>query len=312
VTPRLFGYSYRFRDVDAVIKDIQSKLSYGREFLFVDNLFAVHRRRTLDLLQRMIALGIGERAEFTCFCRVEIGQDPELLATMREAGIRTICLGLESLSNDTLHGIHKQQKVSDIVEAIRAIRRAGIKVSGSFIAGSDGDTRATLLDTVDFCIAHGLHSFFYIALWYYPGDPQNPMELPRQIVPSFDYCTGSFVTHFPARMKPSTLQRTIVEAQRRFWGLGRAARLLAQGEVAQALHVAAHRYAFAPVERHQLDYARRLEEIERGYYDANENLLLDRVSTRAPDPIVQRAAAAGVVQLDSKSARRTTPERAHA
>lgn len=311
VTPRLFGYSYRFRDIDAVVEDIQGKLPYGREFLFVDNLFGIHRKRTLELLRRMIALGIGRRAEFTCFCRVEIGQDQELLAAMREAGIRTICLGLESLSDQTLQGIRKQQKLTDIVEAILAIRRSDIKVSGSFIAGSDGDTRASLLETVDFCIEQGLHSFFYIALWYYPGDPQSPLDLHRQIIPSFDYCTGSFVTHFPARMKPSTLQRTIVEAQRKFWGLERAARLMAKGDLAQAAHIAAHRYAFAPVERHQLDYADRLEEVERGYYDAAENLLMDRIATRSPDPIVEQAAAAGVVQLDSKRARLASDERLH-
>lgn len=311
VTPRLFGYSYRFRPIDAVIEDIQNKLPYGREFLFVDNLFAINRKRTVELLQRMIDAGIGTRAEFTVFCRVEIGQDAELLALMHRAGIRTICMGLESINDETLRGIDKRQRLSDIVAAIAAIRAAGIQVSGSFIAGSDADTRASLLDTVDFCDQHGLSSFYFISLWYYPGDPQCPFDLTRQIIPSFDYCTGSFVTHFPARMKPSTLQRTMVEAQRRFWGLPRAARLAARGRLREALHVAAHRYAFTSVERAQLAYADELERVEQGYYDAGENLLLDRIRERPLDPIVQRSAASGVVQLDSAVAPARGGERAH-
>lgn len=299
VTPRLFGYSYRYRDVEVVVDDILRKLPYGREFLFVDNLFAINKPRTHHLLDRMIEAGIGRRAIFTCFCRVEIGRDPEMLAKMHAAGVRTICLGLESIDNATLSGIHKRQKVTDMIEAIAAIRRAGIRASGSFIAGSEGDTRESLLATTDFAIEHGLTSFYYISLWYYPDDPRSPIELQRQIMPSFDYCTGHFVTHFPARMKPSTLQRTIVDAQRRFWSLKRAAGCALRGDLATAVHLAGHRYALREVERHQLEYAAYLEGIEQGYYDEHENLIPERIARREPDPIVRRNAAAGVVRLDT-------------
>lgn len=304
VTPRLFGFSYRFRDIEAVVDDIKRKLPYGREFLFVDNLFALNKARTHKLLDRMIEEGIGERGEFTCFCRVEIGKDPAMLEKMHRAGIRTICLGLESISEDTLQSIDKRQSMEDTLRAIRAIQQAGIHVSGSFIAGSEGDTRKSLLDTVDYVIEHGLHSFFYISLWYYPGDPRSPLVPQRHIMPSFDYLTGHFVTHFPALMKPSTLQRTIVEAQRRFWSLSRAAKSAAGGELGTALHLAAHRYAFHDVERHQLEYAAYLESIEHGYYDADERLRMDRIMSRELDPIVKRCATSGVVALDTAPGQR--------
>jgi anaerobic magnesium-protoporphyrin IX monomethyl ester cyclase len=299
VTPRLFGFSYRFRDVEAVIDDIRRKLPYGREFLFVDNLFALNKAHTLKLLDRMIEEGIGERAEFTCFCRVEIGDNPEMLERMHRAGIRTICLGLESINDQTLQSIDKRQSLEDTVRAIHAIQRAGIHVSGSFLAGAEADTRESLLATVDFVIEHGLRSFFYISLWYYPGDPRSPLIPQREIMTSFDYLTGHFVTHFPALMKPSTLQRTLVDAQRRFWSLSRAARFAARGQAGTALHLAAHRYAFTEVERHQLEYAASLEAIEDGYYDSGERLLMDRILQRELDPIVKRGLESGVVALDT-------------
>ena len=302
VTPRLFGYSYRYRDVESVVEDIRRKLPYGREFLFVDNLFAVNLQRTERLVDRLIEEGIGQRAIFTCFCRVEIGRFPRLLAKMHHAGVRTICLGLESIDDATLSSIDKRQQYGDSVAAIQAIRAAGIRVSGSFIAGSEGDTRESLLRTADFAVEQGLSSFFYIALWYYPGDPRSPLSLQRHIIPSFDYCTGHFVTHFPARVKPSTLQRTIVEAQHRFWSLGRVARAAVRGDFATATHIASHRAAFLPVERHQLAYAERLEHLEAGYYDGHERLLMDRIATRPIDPIVARAAGSAVVQFDTRPA----------
>ncbi len=314
VTPRLFGFSYRFRGVDAVMADIRNKLPYGRDFLFVDNLFALNRRYTEELLDRMIEEGIGERNVFTCFCRVEIGKDAPLLAKMRRAGITTICMGLESINDGTLRGIDKRQSLADTVRAIRAVQEAGINVSGSFMAGNEDDTRESLLQTADWVIEHGLRSFYYISVWYYPGDPRSPHTPQRQIMPSFDYLTGHFVTHFPARMKPSTLQRAIVDAQRRFWSLSRAAARARHGDFSGALHLAAHRFAFRDVERHQLEYAEFLESIEGDYYDAGECLRMDRVVNRRLDPIVRRGVESGVVQLDSDSrrARRARPAPGHA
>jgi hypothetical protein len=301
----LFGYTYRFRDIEAVIDDVRRKLEYGRKFLFVDNLFALNEKRTNALLDRMIEEGFGKRAEFTIFCRVEISDRPDLLEKMYRAGVRTICLGLESINNLTLENINKQQKLTDMVGAIEAIRRAGISPSGSFIAGNDGDTRESLLETAHFAIRAGLNSFYFISLWYYPGDPRCPLIPQRQIVPSFDFCSGHFVTHFPSHMRPSTLQRTIVDAQRIFWDRKRALRLAAHGKFKSAFHVLTHRIAFNPVEKHQLAYANYLESIEQGYYADDGRLIMSRIQKREPDPIVKRAMVAGEVKLDSAKDRRS-------
>jgi radical SAM superfamily enzyme YgiQ (UPF0313 family) len=305
VAPRLFGYTYRFREVEAVIDDIRGKLPYGRKFLFVDNLFALNDRNTNALLDRMIEEKFSERAEFTIFCRVEISEKPAMLARMQRAGVRTICLGLESINNLTLNNINKQQKLSDMVEAIAAIRRAGIAPSGSFIAGNDGDTRESLLATARFAIGSDLNSFYFISLWYYPGDPRCPLTPQRQIVPSYDYCTGHFVTHFPSHMKPSTLQRTIVDAQRIFWDRKRAAKYAATGSFARGVHLLTHRVAFSAVEKYQLAHAHYLESVEQGYYDDNEMLIESRIKKREPDPIVKRARAAGEVKMDTAKDRRS-------
>ncbi len=300
VTPRLFGYSYRYRDVEAVINDIKMKLPYGRDLIFTDNLFAINKKRTNYLLDRMIEEGIGKHETFTCFCRVEIGKDPDLLEKMYQAGMRTICLGLESINDVTLKNINKNQTISDVIKTIKTIQDADIDVSGSFIAGSEEDRASTLMDTTNFAIENGLVSFYFISLWYYPGDPNSPLIPQRLIMPSFDYCTGHFVTHFPKKMKPSTLQRTIINAQKRFWNLKRCVRFAVSGDFKKALHIAGHVYAFSEVERNQLEYANYLESIEYGYYDTNERLLMDRIVKREPDSIVLRSHKAAIPKFDSK------------
>jgi hypothetical protein len=199
-----------------------------------------------------------------------------------------------------LHDIKKKQNRVDMVRAIETINASGIKVSGSFIAGSETDTSESLLKTVDFAIEKGLDSFYFISLWYYPGDSRCPLQLERLIMPSFDYCTGNFVTHFPALMRPSTLQRTLVDAQRRFWSFGRAVIKAAAGDFKSALHLATHRYVFASVEKHQLEYSNFLKSIEHGYYDDNQRLRTNRIANRKLDPIVAQAYTTVVPEMNVK------------
>lgn len=298
VAPRLFGYSYRVRDIEAVIEDIRIKLPYGRNFHFVDNLFAIDIKRTNRLLDRMIEEDFSSKAHFTCFCRVEIYKKPDLLQKMKKAGFRMICLGLESIHNTTLKDLHKKQKLHEMIKAIKTINSTGIKTSGSFIAGNDNDTRISLLQTVDFAIEHKLNSFYFISLWYYPGDPRCPLQSERFIMPDFDYCTGNFVTHFPMKMLPSTLQRTLIDAQKRFWNLKRAAVSVITGNFMHAVHMASHRYAFSLIEKYQEEYAQYLERIEQGYYDKNEQLRLDLISNRPLDPIVKQVSTSPVPGMD--------------
>lgn len=299
VAPRLFNYTYRLRDIEAIIEDIRIKLPYGRDFLFTDNIFALNIKKVNILLDRMIEEGFGKAAEFTSFCRIEISKEPETLKKMYRAGFRYICLGLESIDDRALKDINKRQTRSDMITAIRKINDAGIKVSSSFIAGNDTDTPGTLSKIVDFAIENKLDSLHFISLWYYPGDPRCPMPLERIIIPNFDFCTGSFVTHFPMRIKPSMLQRSLVAAQRKFWSIKRALKSALRFNFRHALHLITHRYAYVLVEKEQLRYAKYLETIEDGYYDQNQCLRLDRIAGRPIDPLVARAAKAGNIKLDS-------------
>lgn len=300
VAPRLFGYTYRYRDVDAIMQDIRIKLPYGRNFLFTDNLFAINPKATNNLLDSMIDEGVGDKAEFTCFCRVEIYKKPKLLEKMYRAGFRYICLGMESIDDNTLAGIEKRQTTQEMINAISGINATGIRVSGSFIAGNEGDNAGALSRVVDFAIDNDMDSLHFISLWYYPGDPRCPLIPQRIIIPSFDYCTGSFVTHFPDRMRPSTLQRSIVDAQRKYWNPVRALKSAAKGDFRYATHLLSHRYAYSAVERAQLSYAEHLETIEHGYYNKSEELISERIINRPLDAIVQEGLKAAIPGLDSQ------------
>ena len=281
IAPVMYGRGYRARGVEAVIADIEDKLRYGRYFLFMDNCFTGNRRYVKELLHRMIERNL--HATFIAFVRHETAADGELLDLLRLAGFKQLYVGAESLNDDVFVRMNKRQTVAKLLRSIETIRRHGLDVTLSFQAGNDEDDRRAVERAVDFGLEHDLSGVYFISTWSWPDSPSAVFDRRRMILRSLDYCTGHFVTHFPLHMKPSTLQLSLLEQQRRFWSPTRIPGLLQRGRLDRALSLLIQRYALSlfeePVERY-VDY---LREVEQGYYDRNEQLDLDKIAARQVD-----------------------------
>ena len=142
ITPDLYG-SYRASGVDRVIADLRDRLRYSNRVWFIDNLFVVKREFTLALLTRMVDEGLGEHGNYTCFLRVENARDEELLPLLRRAGFTNVYVGFESLSASTQGEWNKSFRLREMADCVRTYHRHGLRVQGSFIFGSDDQTRAT-------------------------------------------------------------------------------------------------------------------------------------------------------------------------
>jgi hypothetical protein len=278
IAPVMYGRGYRKRSLDNLIEDLRDKLRYGRYFLFMDNCFTADRKYTKALLRRMLDEGI--RGSFVAFTRCEATEDEELLGLLKEVGFVNLYMGAESLSEEAFARMHKKQTVDKIVQAARRIQQHGMGATVSFQAGNDEDDRFAVARAVDFGLEHDLDGVYFIATWSWPEWPQPVFPKQRMILKSLDYTTGHFVTHFPLHMKPSTLQTSILEQQRRFWSLGRIPGFLRRGQWERVASLLVQRYALSQFEPAVEAYIPYLEEIEQGYYDAGEELILDKVLQR--------------------------------
>ncbi|MDH7571811.1 MAG: hypothetical protein QHJ73_19700, partial [Armatimonadota bacterium] len=109
----------------------------------------------------------------------------------------------------------------------------------------------------------------------------------RRAHPSYlrhwDYLTGNFVTYFPKRMKPSTLQQTISDTYHQACSHQQVWRRMASNNLFNATFGVAHAYALrrmsdavdAVLENGYMDY---LCHIEAGLYDEQEVLREDCVA----------------------------------
>jgi radical SAM superfamily enzyme YgiQ (UPF0313 family) len=109
----------------------------ARDFFIVDDLFGQDRRETLRLcrLLRDYQKKIKPRFRITVQIRLDKGKDAELLASMREAGIRHVAIGLESPIGEELKAMDKRLKPEDMIALSHKFRQAGFYIHGMFIFG---------------------------------------------------------------------------------------------------------------------------------------------------------------------------------
>src|SRR5271157_623473 len=281
----MFASGYRKRNIESVIRDLRDKRQYGRELLFVDNDLAAIRSYTKQLLRRMIEEHFG--FDIMVLTRVEVAKDDELLSLMRQAGVTQIYQGYESVQPETLVGYDKKQSLEKIVAAIEKLHSFGFRISGSFVVGADTDTLDTISRTIQFVLDQKLTIAYFFPVWgHYPEQIRGYEAIVpwfRSIFRGWKYCDGNFVTHFPLHMRPSQLQRLLVEAPRRIFSLAQIVEALRRGKYADAKEKMTHRYMWAVIEKGLLEYIPFLEELEQGLYDSQENLRQDILVKRVRD-----------------------------
>ena len=164
----IMGRSYRQRSVDSIMAEIREVVDrYGvRNIYFVDDLFAVDKRRLLEFTQRVIDERLGIR--WQCLARVD-RIDEESLQQMQRAGCREIHYGIESGNQEMIDRIGKQITLSQVRQAVAWTRGVGILTKGYFMLGLPGDTEETMEQTISFAEELDLDEAMFSLTTPFPG-----------------------------------------------------------------------------------------------------------------------------------------------
>lgn len=139
----IWGKSVRLRSQSSIIQELEM-LAKRAESLpdplpgrwvvkIVDDTFTVSRKRTIALLDEIIAAGLN-RFEFTGGVRADT-LDENVVQKMREANFRRVTLGVESGSSRILQTIRKGETNEDVKRALTLLRAAGIRSHAFFMIG---------------------------------------------------------------------------------------------------------------------------------------------------------------------------------
>ncbi|MFA5147266.1 MAG: radical SAM protein [Candidatus Omnitrophota bacterium] len=165
---RPFGTKAYARSAKSIVGEMKElRERYRVDFIdFSDDLFMLNEKRIGEFCDLLVAEGLDLR--WGASGRVNLVND-RILSKMHKAGCAELSYGFESGSQEMLDRMGKRATVAQAEEAVAATRKAGIRVTGSFIFGMPGETGDTIKETLGFIkrTRLPLYRFFYATP--YPG-----------------------------------------------------------------------------------------------------------------------------------------------
>ncbi|MBN1344148.1 MAG: B12-binding domain-containing radical SAM protein [Phycisphaerae bacterium] len=187
--PRSCGFceagrtTYNPRKPETVVAEMEECYhKHGvREIDVFDYEFLIHRKRTEEILDLMIA----KKLDLTWACRARIDSvDPDLLAKMKASGCSRVYFGIESGDQDTLDRVNKGITIEQIRRTIGWCKDYGIKALGFFLVGVPGETRQSVKRLVKFAKSLDLE---YVQFSKLTAKPLTPLWQDMVAEQGYDY-----------------------------------------------------------------------------------------------------------------------------
>jgi radical SAM superfamily enzyme YgiQ (UPF0313 family) len=215
------GKGYRRRSLESAVTYLEEHVRRSgiHRVMFEDPTAALPFDRKSHMFFEALA-GSSTRIKATLLVRNDLCEDRKLLQVMQAAGVFNLCVGIESLSDETRSDFKKKTSYDTIRRSLDIFHEHGFAITGLFIVGYDADHADTFQRIRDFISETGIEKWRVSPLSQLPESPDQFLPahrcflwdefacFGREVV---DYCNGEFVIFYPKHMKPYTLQKKIME-----------------------------------------------------------------------------------------------------
>lgn len=158
------GRSFYTQRVDAALAEIE-RLP-GKHLYFLDDHLLGNKKFSSALFTGMQGMGRVFQGASTLDAILR----GDLIEEAAKAGMRSVFVGFETLSNGNLLQSNKKQNLGkDYGAAIKRLHDLGIMINGSFVFGLDEDKKDVFKRTVDWAVSSGLTTATFHILTPYPG-----------------------------------------------------------------------------------------------------------------------------------------------
>lgn len=277
---QMFGKKYRFKSVDRVIQEIKAAATKKSHIFFIDDNFAANKERTKSLLRRIIDEDLN--LEWSAQVRTDVARDPELIDLMVRSGCFMVYVGFESINPRTLSLYNKKQNLEDIVQCIRTLKRASIRVHGMFVLGGDTDDIQTIRNTERFAKNLEINSVQFMMLTPLPGTPvfEELMRSGRVIHTDWAKYDAHHAVFEPKLMTAFELHTETLKAMARFYSYGAIVKNLFCGDLFSIIVSVYGKRSLSKIKLPSREYLRDLKQIVRANFDAKTGKLREYLSTK--------------------------------
>jgi radical SAM superfamily enzyme YgiQ (UPF0313 family) len=207
-------YTQRVEDALAEIARLP-----GRHLYFLDDHLLGHRRFSRELFTGMR----GMNRVFQGAATVDSILRDDTIELAAAAGLRSLFVGFETLSNSSLQGAGKKQNLGrDYRAVIQRLDDLGIMINGSFVFGLDGEDRDVFKRTVDWAVTSGITTATFHILTPYPGTQlYTEMSAQKRLTTdNWDLYDTRHVVYRPSGITPEALKAGYDWAYEEFYRWG--------------------------------------------------------------------------------------------
>lgn len=208
------GRSFYTQRVDAALEEIAPLP--GRHLYFLDDHLLGNRRFARALFTGMR----GMNRVFQGASTVDAILRDDTIELAAEAGLRSLFVGFETLSPNSLRGAGKRQNLDqDYRAVVKRLDDLGIMINGSFVFGLDGDDADVFKRTVDWAVESGIATATFHICTPYPGT-QLYAEMAAQnrlTTNNWDLYDTRHVVYQPRGITPAALKEGYDWSYRAFY-----------------------------------------------------------------------------------------------
>ena len=169
-----------------IIKEFDKLISLGvKTIRIVDEMFLLNPKYYIPLCKKLAERNKDDSLRIWSYSRIDTVKRPEILDLVRKAGIKWLCLGIESGDKKVRLEVAKGKfEDVDVKKVIQKVHAADINVMANYIYGLPGDTKETINKTynlsLELCTA-GWNTYAAMALpgsQLYKKAKMNNISLP--------------------------------------------------------------------------------------------------------------------------------------
>ncbi len=139
----------RFWSTEFIFREFMKLYNYGvKTIRIVDEMFLLNPKYYIPLCEKLSKLNKNDELKMWAYSRVDTLRRKNILSLVRSAGIKWLCLGIESGDKKIRLEVSKGKfEDVDIDKVVNQVHESGIEIMANYIYGLPGDTKDTINET---------------------------------------------------------------------------------------------------------------------------------------------------------------------
>lgn len=144
----------RYWSPEFIINEFKKLIDMGiKTIRITDEMFLLNPKYYLPLCEKLAELNSDDSLRMWAYSRIDTVKNPQVLSKVRKAGIKWLCLGIESGDKKVRLEVAKGKfEDVDVRKIIKQVHEADIDVMANYMYGLPGDDKETIKKTYDLSV----------------------------------------------------------------------------------------------------------------------------------------------------------------